>query len=145
MRRSLSVVVLALIGALALGAQASSGSDPSFWTSLSGAAEVPGPGDPDGGGAIRIRISPADQQLCYKLGVFKIAPATAAHVHFAPAGVAGPVVVALQAPSSGASKACATVSTALANAIIANPTAYYVNVHNAAYPSGAIRGQLAKK
>ncbi len=27
--------------------------------------------------------------------------------------------------------------------ILANPSAYYVNVHNAEFPSGAIRGQLA--
>jgi hypothetical protein len=145
MRRSLSVVVLALIGALALGGQVSAGSDPAFWTSFSGAAEVPGPGDPDGGGAVLIHISPAQHELCYKLGVFNIAPATAAHVHFAPVGVAGPVVVPLDPPTSGASKGCATVTTALANAIIANPANYYVNVHNAAYPNGAIRGQLARK
>jgi hypothetical protein len=27
---------------------------------------------------------------------------------------------------------------------LANPAAYYVNVHTADYPDGAIRGQLAK-
>ena len=26
--------------------------------------------------------------------------------------------------------------------ILANPAAYYVNVHNADYPGGAVRGQL---
>ena len=143
MRRSVSVVMLATVGALALGAPASSGADPAFWTSFSGAAEVPGPGDPDGGGAALLHIS--STQVCYKLGVVNIAPATAAHIHLGAAGVAGPVVVSLQPPTSGASKACATVAPALASAIIANPANYYVNVHNAAYPGGAIRGQLARK
>ncbi len=143
MRRSVRVVTLAMVGALAFAVPASSGADPAFWTSLSGAAEVPGPGDPDGLGAALLHIS--STQVCYKLGVVKIAPATAAHIHAAAAGVAGPVVVALQAPSSGASKACATVTPALASAIIANPANYYVNVHNADYPGGAVRGQLAGK
>ena len=143
MRRSVWVVMLATVGALAFGSATSSGADPGFWTSLTGAAEVPGPGDPDGRGAALLHIS--STEVCYKLGVAKIAPATAAHLHVAPAGVAGPVVVALQAPTSGASIACATVSPALSSAIIANPANYYVNVHNAEYPGGAIRGQLASK
>ncbi len=143
MRRSVTAVTLATIGALAFGAPASSGANPAFWTSLSGAAEVPGPGDPDGGGAALLRVS--STRVCYKLAVTKIAPATAAHIHSGAAGVAGPVVVALQAPTRGASKACATVTPALASAIVANPANYYVNVHNAAYPSGAVRGQLARK
>ena len=143
MRRSVRVVTLAMMGALAFAATASSGSDPAFWTSFSGAAEVPGPGDPDGGGAALLHIG--STEVCYKIGVIKIAPATAAHIHAGAAGVAGPVVVGLQAPSSGASKACATVAPALASAIIANPAGYYVNVHNADYPGGAVRGQLARK
>ena len=42
----------------------------------------------------------------------------------------------------GDSEGCETVSRALADAIRKSPQSYYVNVHNATYPNGAIRGQL---
>ena len=112
---------------------------------LSGASEVPGPGDPDGTGTAQLRINPGKGELCYELEVSSIDPARAAHVHEAPAGAAGPVVVPLEAPTDGSSSACATVSRALALDIVRNPADYYVNVHTAAFPAGAVRGQLAQK
>jgi hypothetical protein len=60
------------------------------------------------------------------------------------AGVNGPVVVALIPPDeSGYSSGVVQVNdSALLQAIKLNPKNYYVNVHNADYPAGAIRGQL---
>ena len=111
---------------------------------LTGAAEVPGPGDTDGAGTASVTINPGQGRICYDLTVRNIDPATAAHIHEAPAGSAGPVVVPLQAPSDGDSSACADVSRELALEILKDPADYYVNVHNAAFPAGAVRGQLAK-
>ena len=113
-------------------------------TNLTGAAEVPGPGDPDGRGTARITVNPGQKQVCYKLSVSNIAPATAAHIHEAAPTAAGPVVVTLGAPTSGTSSGCVTVTRALALEILKDPSDYYVNVHNAAFPAGAVRGQLAK-
>lgn len=113
-------------------------------TTLTGAAEVPRPGDPDGSGTATLRLNPGQQEICYDLSVTGVAPIRAAHIHVGTADVAGPVVVHLVAPTSGSSSACATADRGLILEIIRNPERYYVNVHNAEFPAGALRGQLSK-
>ena len=69
--------------------------------------------------------------------------ATAAHIHRGAAGVNGPPVVNLDAPDNdGDEDDCDRIGDALADEIQANPAGFYVNVHTAAFPDGAIRGQL---
>jgi hypothetical protein len=109
---------------------------------LTGAQEVP-PGDPDGRGSAVLILVPSQGRLCYVLQVEGIAPAAAAHVHVGPPGTAGPVVVPLAPPTRGVSGGCVAASEDLLNAIAANPGNYYVNVHNAEFPGGALRGQLS--
>ena len=84
--------------------------------------------------------SPAAGKVCWAFTVKGIGTPTAAHIHKGGAGVAGPIVV----PLGGAYKAkgCAPASKSVVAAIEASPSAYYVNVHTAKYPNGAIRGQL---
>jgi hypothetical protein len=112
---------------------------------LSGAAEVPGPGDPDGTGQATVRLTAGEARVCFQLSVSNITlPATAAHVHAGAAGSAGGIVAPLAPPdASGVAEGCAEISRPFANAILANPGAYYVNVHTSDFPDGAIRGQLA--
>jgi hypothetical protein len=70
-------------------------------------------------------------------------PATAAHIHQAPVGEAGPPVVPLTAPdANGLSSTCATVEATLMQDMLDNPESFYVNVHNADFPDGAARGQM---
>lgn len=146
--RRIKLIVLALLVvvftlALATAAGASSGGWAALSARLTGGQEVPGPGDPDGSGRAVVRVYPKDQRVCYKLWVSDIDPATAAHIHAGKPGVAGPVVIGLMAPTDGYSEGCVEgVDPALAQALAENPRQYYVNVHNPAYPAGAVRGQL---
>lgn len=112
---------------------------------LTGAAEKPAVGDLDGAGEATLRVNVGQKQICYDLQVRAVAVATMAHIHKAPATDAGPVVVPLTAPTAeGKSSACAVVAENLAKDILQHPEAYYVNVHNAEFPAGAVRGQLSK-
>jgi len=150
-RRLFATLLLAAIAALAIAGPASAAklgvADQGgrlLTTTLTGAEEVPGPGDPDGTGFAAVTINPGKGLVCYELSVSGLDPATGAHIHEAPFGEAGDIVVELQPPTNGSSSGCAKVDRALAKDILKDPANYYVNVHNAEYPAGALRGQLSK-
>jgi hypothetical protein len=115
-----------------------------FHTDLSGAEEVPGPGDPDGSGTAHLTFNQGQGEICYSIHVEDITlPAIGAHIHHAEAGFSGPVVVPLTSPDeTGHSEGCVEVDKELVKEIRQNSEEYYVNVHNAIYPAGAVRGQL---
>jgi hypothetical protein len=152
-----SAVSVASLGALGLGvlalagpAGAQYGATARYETTLTGANEAPGPGDPDGSGVAAVKVKQGKQQVCVIIKKVKnlALPATAAHIHEAPAGVAGPIRVTLVPPKSkkpdrvGKSKTCASVTGPLLANLLGYPASFYVNVHTTQFPSGAIRGQL---
>ena len=115
---------------------------------LTAEAEVPTPGPTGATGTAVITIDDATGEVCYELtvaGLDEGDPVVAAHIHAAEAGVAGDVVVPLfTEPPTGEMTGCVEgVDLTLLADIIANPDAYYVNIHTEAYPAGAVRGQLA--
>ena len=139
-------MILVVLTVLALTSIAADGGR-KFTTTLTGAAEVPGPGDPDGSGTATIELNPGQGEVCFEITVSNIAlPATGAHIHVGTATEAGPVVVPLTPPDeSGTSSGCVSdVDPALIRNIIQNPEQYYVNVHTEDFPAGAVRGQLQR-
>ena len=111
---------------------------------LTGAAEVPGPGDTDGSGSAKVTLNHGQGQICYELTVSNIGTATAAHLHTGASDAAGPVLVTLETPADGSSDGCVNVDKDKIKEIMDNPAGYYINVHNAEFPDGAVRGQLSK-
>lgn len=111
---------------------------------LSGAMEVPGPGDPDGTGMVTIRLNHGQGQVCYDISVKDIQMPTAAHIHAGATGQSGEVKVPLKASADGTWKGCVSADKELIKDLMENPANYYVNVHTADFPNGAVRGQLKK-
>jgi hypothetical protein len=158
-RRHLLVLSLMVIAAAvaSLGAgSAIAASGKRLTATLSGATEVPGPGDPDGAGTAEITINPGLKSVCYTLTWANLDdPVWGGHIHVGGAGTAGGVVVTLfggpllprtSYPGTFTVSDCVTTSVSSAQLadIVDNPSGYYVNLHTDVYPDGAIRGQLSK-
>jgi hypothetical protein len=138
-----------LAGFLALGSAPASAQAVQFFAVLEGGSEVAGTtaatGDLNATGTASVMLGAAGQ-LCYSILVRNTDTPTAAHIHQANAGVAGPIVIPLTPPAAGnpgTSAACLTgQNTTTLNQIRLTPSRFYINVHTTAFPAGAVRGQL---
>lgn len=115
----------------------------SFTAQLTGAAEVPA-ADPDGSGFAVVTINNTainDRIVSYTIFHQGIGTPTLAHIHRGAAGEVGPPVIDFNV-NTLVNGTVVGVSQTLLNEIVANPAGFYVNVHTAEFPTGAIRGQL---
>lgn len=132
----------ALAGCATLEEEVVDTTSDTFTATLTGANEVGG-GDPDGFGRAEISVTDGFGQVCWEIkDVTGIDPPTAAHIHFGRAGTNGPPVFTLERSNEGRWQGCKDAREWTQNRIQGNPQDFYVNVHNARYPNGAIRGQL---
>jgi hypothetical protein len=109
--------------------------------------------DPEGAGVAVLRFDPATGELCYELMVRGIGEPTepqpglgSAHIHLR---ATGGIAVHLDADFDQAgqsdvllARTCVEVDAATLEAILANPSAFYVNIHTVQFPGGAIEGTL---
>jgi hypothetical protein len=105
-----------------------------------------------GSGFAVIRINPATGEVCHVITVAGIGEPTepagglgAAHIHdFATGGIF--VDLDTEWRATGLDRyttiGCTTATSESLLALLANPDAYYVNVHTVAFPGGALTGPL---
>ncbi len=150
MKRAFGVLVVTLGVVLGTTAVPAAADDARIYTVLTGAAERPGPGDPDGIGQALITIDDETNTLCLAMQYANIDGTTSGlHIHFAPTTAPGPIVVPFTTPTqsgAGALYECVVVENeALLDNIAANPQQYYINLHTQpGFGPGAIRGQLQR-
>lgn len=145
MKTAIIVAGAALFASAAILAAPAAEGGRKFNVALTGASEVP-PTTETATGTARITINPGQRRICWEITTtgFDLATEslTGAHIHSAPVGVNGPIVVPVTATLNGTSTGCAEVTRSLADAIRKAPQGYYLNVHTNVFPGGAIRGQL---
>jgi hypothetical protein len=100
----------------------------------------PDKGDLDGSGFAKLWIDSDALSIDWNITAKNIEfPLIGAHIHEAPAGTNGSVKIDFDAQLTGTGK----VDADLAN-LLANPTGFYVNLHNNSFTGGAIRGQIGQ-
>jgi hypothetical protein len=152
------LVALALVGLLSvvlIGRAGAADTEVKFTTTLTALDPVTGvvTGDPDGRGKAEFTFDVEQGTVCYELEVEGIAEPVepgpgvgSAHIHVLPTGgIAVNLQADFQPDQSDEFKAsgCVEVDSALLQAILANPEQYYVNIHNAEFPGGALAGLLS--
>ena len=137
--KKLGLISLTVAAALCLAVSAYAATK-TYPVSLNGKSETP-KGDPNGKGTAKVTINTSTGKVCFRLTWSGIGTPTASHIHKGKKGVAGPVVIPF---FGGAPKhtGCVKASKSLVRSIARSPASYYVNVHNATYPAGALRAQL---
>jgi hypothetical protein len=113
---------------------------------LTGAAETPNAGDPDGTGTATVNLDVTKGEICYEISSQRIDRPTGMHIHEGAAGNSGGIVVPLTTPTASdtVTRGCANADRTLMGRIVAKPGDFYVNVHSTTYPQGAVRGQLSQ-
>lgn len=152
---ALSLVVGAATVASA-GTASAAGGRP-FVLDLSGANEFNADGvainphgdDDRGSGELRVNLGRGE--VCFEFGAITLSAGEAlpnnAHIHRAPAGVAGQVVVPLFNPATAPASyptatTCVTADRNILREIVQHPEGFYVNLHNPTHPAGVMRDQL---
>lgn len=161
-RRFVTAVGLGGVTLAGTGVTAAKGNDRNFGTHLSGDNEVP-PVETNAQGQAKFQLNRAGDELGYKLIVANIEDVFMAHIHNAPAGQNGSVVVWLYPEGGpppelidGRFDGVLAESTITADDLV-GPLAggslddllellgngnAYVNVHTTEHPAGEVRGQI---
>lgn len=140
MRKAVIGLVVSLLGLVAVLAASAATSATKFEIALKGSNESPA-APASNRGKVELTLNARTGKVCWEFKLARIdGKPNQAHIHKARRGVSGNVVVPLGAGYKR--QGCTTASKTLVKSILRNPAGFYVNVHNAKHPLGAMRGQL---
>jgi hypothetical protein len=108
---------------------------------------VPGPGASGAAASATLSLDGDEGVACVGLQLtgfdLDADPITGIAVHEGAVGVSGPVAFELVVPDPPDDNgACSAVDSPAIDAVVADPSAYYLEIDTAAFPDGAVRGQI---
>jgi CHRD domain len=124
-----------------------------FSNNLAGREEVP-PADLDGEGRAKVTLNTKTGEVCFRLRFSSTGTPNRGHIHVGDTGANGGIAIAffelVDQPADprnddleeGRFADCVSADPSLVKQIAEDPTGYYVNLHNARFPGGAVRCQL---
>jgi hypothetical protein len=134
----LAVVALVFAGC---GSSKKKSATTSYKLTMTGTNEVP-KGAPDASASAVVTVKTSDKQLCWKFtNLRNVGAPKMAHIHKGTSDTAGAIVIPLGAAYKP-SGCVPGVASSLLDQIKSKPNGFYVNIHNAKYPGGAVRAQL---
>jgi hypothetical protein len=100
----------------------------------------------EGAGSFAAQSNVGQGRICWRITVTGLTDVTAAHIHYrtGPKATTVAVPLALPEPFHAPAKGCTNASRSLLSQIVRHPGLFYVNVHTASYPSGAVSGMLKR-
>jgi hypothetical protein len=119
---------------------------------LKGKHTIPGPGDPDGSGKLKLTIHQKGKRkgkVCYELSVHGLGGVREAKIRRGDKDETGPSLLRLFKVSEpvtgeGTTTGCVKARPKVRRELKRRTPALYAEVENAGYPQGALRGQLRK-
>ena len=111
---------------------------PELGATLLGKNEVP-KGSPTAHGIVNVTLNSSKRTVCWTFELAGVTKPAFAHIHKGRAGVSGPIASRWARPTRPRG-VCGAEE--IVDAVESNPNGYYVNVHNAKYPNGVVRGEL---
>ena len=98
----------------------------------------------EGAGSFAAQSNIGQGRICWRLTVTGLEGVTAAHIHYriGPKATAVAVPLVLPTPFHAPALGCSNAPRALLRLIVKYPARFYVNVHTATYPTGAVSGPI---
>jgi hypothetical protein len=148
-----SSIIAVLLLSIAAGVAASNSNR--LRAELRGTNEVAALVDFDSRGRASVRIDVDDGEVCFEVSFDRGGTPNRGHIHVGEEGVNGGIVVTFfelvglpadprndQLERRQRLSDCVDADPAVLADIVENPSGYYVNLHNARFPGGFVRGQL---